>query len=74
VVSLATCHGWVGLPLLGLGMGCAVIVVKEGLMWMPTSMEGEEVAWVVVLWPIEGLLKWDFSTLFPELAWRRRSH
>jgi hypothetical protein len=39
-----------------------VIVVEEGLMWMPASVEGEEVAWVVVLWPVEGLLKWDFST------------
>jgi hypothetical protein len=32
-------------------------------MWMHASGEGEEVAWVLVLWPIEVLLKWDFSTL-----------
>jgi hypothetical protein len=37
-------------------------LVKEGLMWMPASGEGEEVAWVVVSWDVEGLLKWDFST------------
>jgi len=32
-------------------------------MWMPSFVEQEEFAWVVVLWPIEGLLKWDFYTL-----------
>jgi hypothetical protein len=39
-----------------------VIVVEEGPVWMHESMEGGEVSWVVVLWLIEGLLKWDFST------------
>ena len=37
-------------------------MVEEWLMWMSTSVEGGEVSWVVLLWPIEGLLKWDFST------------
>jgi hypothetical protein len=31
-------------------------------VWMPTSVEWEEVAWVVVLWPLEGFLKLDLST------------
>jgi hypothetical protein len=39
-----------------------VVVVKEGLMWMPSYGEGEEVAWVVMSWVVEGLLKWGFST------------
>jgi hypothetical protein len=39
-----------------------IIVVREGLMWILTSMEEEEFVWEVVSWPIEGLLKWYFST------------
>jgi hypothetical protein len=37
-------------------------MAEEGFMWMLESMEGGEVAWVDMLWLVEGLLKWDFST------------
>jgi hypothetical protein len=37
-------------------------MVEEWLMWMSTSVEGGEVSWVVLLWPVEGLLKWDLCT------------
>jgi hypothetical protein len=37
-------------------------MIKEGLMWMHESMEGEEFSWVAMLYPVEGFLKWDFST------------
>jgi len=32
------------------------------MMWMHGYMEGGEFSWVDVLWHVEGLLKWDFST------------
>jgi hypothetical protein len=40
-----------------------VVMTEKGLMWFPASREGGEVTWVVVSWVVEGLLKWDFSTL-----------
>jgi len=37
-------------------MGCAGICGQGGKMWMLTSGEEEDVAWVVVLWVFEVLL------------------
>jgi hypothetical protein len=42
---------------MGYGGNCV-----QGIMWIPSSGEGEEVAWVAMSWVIEVLLKWDFST------------
>lgn len=36
--------------------------IEEDLMWMATFVEREEVVWLVTLWLVEGLQKWDFST------------
>jgi hypothetical protein len=42
-----------------------VIVVEEGIMWILASVEGVEVAWLAMVWDVEGLIKSDFDFSTP---------